>query len=718
MRLPSRYTRPDIPWATVPLLWPALAFAAGIATAAALSYDHSHLWLLFGAGCLCVWFPLHLRPRPASLLLLLAVYAAGAWYAGQRHPLNRADHFARHYQPDDLVLGTVEAVRGDSGRWTAELELTALLRNDRPLPVSGRMIAYLRGDSLRYGDQILMRSPIDTLRQALNPAAFDYAAYLAGQGIYHRSFADAGDWEKVGMQSGFSLRALGEASREAWFASLTPYLSDDDLAVAAALIMGKRDLLGSEVRSAYADTGAIHVLAVSGLHVGILALLVVQLLRLLFPPRPVFRYLGMGLTVVVVWYFALVTGLSTSVQRAAVMVTVVVVGKGLNRNNHLFNLLAIAALFMLLAEPKQVFQVGFQLSFAAVAGIGLFTRKLQSLVYLPPALRWVWDAISVSVAAQLGTLPLSLYYFGQFPLYFLLSGTLVIAFAYLVLGLGLLHGVVATIGLSQLTGFLLAGVVSAQNAFIFFCQQLPGARLEISSFSLPSVIGLYLLIGGLAYLAFRPSHRGRWWVMGWAGTLVVSWSVGPAYYPEADRFVIYHLPRASLIDIYSGGAGVAIGQNVDQQTLRYNVLPQRKRLGYTVDEPLPLHIDTSLRAAAVAHPYLRLLDRRALVLDGGITYPLPAEWGTVDLILIQNAYRPKAFPTSIPTDIPVIIDGSNPPWLYEEWRERVPRAHITGEDGAYIHTRHLTPDTPTHTPTLRRTDQGRYRSQGPADGFR
>jgi competence protein ComEC len=685
VRPPVLISRPIIPWATAPLLWPTLFFAGGIAAAAALGYGCGHFWLGAAALGFVSGLSLHLRPRPSTFLLLLSLFATGAWYATERHPPNRDDHFGRTIGKDDLLLGTVDAVKGDSGRWTAELRVTTLLHDDTTLPASGRLIAYLRGNAPRYGDRLLLASRVEPLGRALNPEAFDYAAYLAGRGIYHRTFADSGQWQQVGRRSGFSLRALGEASRDAWFASLTPYLSGDDLAVAAALIMGRRDLLGSEVRSAYADTGAIHVLAVSGLHVGILALLVVQLLRLLFPPRPFFRYLGMGLTVVVVWYFALVTGLSASVQRAALMVTVVVVGKGLNRNNSLFNLLAIAALIMLVAEPKQLFQVGFQLSFAAVAGIGLFTRKLQSLLYLPRSLRWTWDAISVSVAAQLGTLPLSLYYFGQFPLYFLLSGTLVIGFAYLTLGLGLLHGVLATFGGTLLTGPLLAAVVALQNAFIFFCRQLPGARLEIASFGLPSAIGLYLLIGGLAYLAYRPSHRGRWWVMGWAGTLVLCWSVGPALYPEPARFVVYQVPRASLVDVFDGRAGLAIGDSPEEEALRYNVLPLRKRLGYTVDTPLPWRTDTSLRAAAVAYPLLRLLDRRVLVLDGRSDDLVITDWEGIDLVLVRNGFRPGKLAASIPEGVEVVVDGSSPPWIAKDWREVVPRAHLTAEDGAYMY---------------------------------
>ena len=678
--------RPRIPWATVPLLVPVLALGGGIALAAHLDYHYP--WIFLAAtgvfGLLAV--ALHLRPRPASALLWLALFALGGWYTGVRHPLHEESHFSHHYAEEDELLVEVRTVREGERRQNVEAEVTALLRGGEQLPVSGQLVAYVAGDTVSVGDRLLLASTVDTVPGPLNPHAFDYAGYLADKNIFHRSFVDSTEWLRVGTAMGISLRAFGERSRDAWFASLRPYLAGDDLAVAAALIMGKKDLLGEKVKSAYADTGAIHVLAVSGLHVGILALIVMQLLRLLVPPRPFWLALRTGLTILLVWYFALVTGLSASVQRAALMVTVVLIGKQLNRNNNIFNLLAIAALVMLLVEPKQLFQVGFQLSFAAVAGIALFTRRLQRLVYLPGKLSVLWDAIAVSTAAQLGTLPLSLYYFGQFPLYFMLSGTLVIVFAYLVLGLGLLHGFLTLVGVSGAglwpTGTLLEGVVSVQNAFIFYCRQLPGATLQLADFGWLSAVGLYLLIACLAYLAFRPSHRGRWVAMGVAGLLVAYWTLGPALSPAPPQFTIYHLPRASLIDVYDGRRGVTVGDSVAQEDLDFNVLPARRALGVEFGAPLPLDRDTTLAAVTVRSPLLRLLDRRVLVLDGARDWQGVARLPDVDLVLVRSSVRPDRVP-EVPTGVPVVVDGSNAPYVGRLWRERYAGVHVTGVAGAY-----------------------------------
>ena len=677
-------SRPAIPWATAPLLPVAAAFAVGIGGAAAGGYAYGVGFLAVAGLCgLPILFPI-LRPRPASFALLGAVFGVGAWYATVRHPPGDEQHLGEQYVTGDQVVGTVYRAKPAARGTTVQLAVSGLLREEQLLPVRGRLAAYLSGPAVRIGDRVLLNSPVEPTQGPRNPRAFDYAHYLGTLNVFHRSFADSTEWTLLDTGRVTSLTAYAERWRQRWFASLQPYLSDDELAVAAALIMGKRDLIGTELKSAYADTGAIHVLAVSGLHVGILALLVITLLRVLLPPRPAWLVLQTALAVVAVWGFALITGLSPSVQRAALMVSVVLIGKRLNRQNSVFNLLAIAALLMLLAEPKQLFQVGFQLSFAAVAGIALFGRWLQRLVYLPGKLRYAWDAVAVSTAAQLGTLPLSLYYFGQFPVYFLLSGTLVIGFAYVVLGLGLLHGLLALIGLGTgLTGPLLHWTVKLQNAFIRFCQRLPGATAQLTDFSIWSALGLTALLGTLAYLAFRPSHRARWLAMGLLAALSSYWLLGPTVSPTPPQYTVYHLPRATLIDVYDGRHGLAIGDTLAQDDLDFNVTPWRRTFGVDFGPPVAFTADTTLIAAALHPPLLRLLDHTVLLLDGQATWNPNAPLPPVDRVLVRNGFRPETLGPDQKLTAPVIVDGSNSPYHASNWRAAYPAVWLTSERGAY-----------------------------------
>ncbi len=663
--------------------------------AAYLDYSCGFAMLIAVAAACLPSIALYLRPSPnpalprfASVSLLLALGLFGAWYASERHPLRDNRHFSHLVAEGSVITGEVVSIRHNRTRTAATLAVDGVMADTLLYSTSGNLLAFLTdGDSLQVGDRTVIASRVTSVPPPLNPGVFDYAAYLAGKNVYHQTYADAEEWESIATTPGWSARMIGEHSRRGWFASLTPFLRDDNLAVAAALIMGKRDLLDPEVRSAYADTGAIHVLAVSGLHVGILALLVMQLLGLFLPARPRWFLVRSAVTIGVVWYFALITGLSASVQRAALMVSVVLIGKSINRRNSIFNLLAISALLMLVIEPKQLFQVGFQLSFAAVAGIALFARRIQRLVQLPGKLHYLWDAISVSTAAQLGTLPLSLYYFGQFPVYFMLSGTLVIVFAYLVLGLGLTHGFLALIGVPAAwlvpTGTALNWVVELQNAFIYFCRQLPGATLKLASFGLLSAVGMLALIAALAYLAYRPSHRGRWVAMGIAVSLAGYWLLSPVLLPPPGQFTVFHLPRLSLIDVYDGASGAALGDTVPLRILDYQVQPARRPLKADFGVPFPFERDTSLPAAAVAYPLLRLLDRRVLVLDGQLRYPeTDSLYPDPDLILVRRGFRPAAIPPQL-ANHPIVVDGSNPPYLTDDWREAFPQAHITAEDGAY-----------------------------------
>lgn len=694
--------RRRIPWGRVPLLFPVLALCGGILASRALGFGYVSLFGGLGLVTLSVVIALlfhrqpgRLVPALSSVLLLLTVFLAGGAYAGWRHPLNQSNHFSYHEPKEgpSLLVGRIVTIRPGEKRLSLELKILSVGDTLRK-KTTGKLLAYLppdeRAAALSVGQTILAEAAVQRVPPPLNPEVFDYAGYLANQNIFHRLYLnDPGSWTLLDGRAN-SLMAYAENTRNAWLNSLRPYLAGNNLAVAAALIMGKRDLLDSEVKSAYADTGAIHVLAVSGLHVGILALIVAQLLRLIFPPRRIFFLLRSGVTVIVVWYFALLVGLSPSVQRAALMVSVVLLGKALGRSNHIFNLLAIAALMMLLADPKQLFQVGFQLSFTAVSGIALFARWLDRLVYAPGLLlRRVWSAISVSTGAQLGTLPLSLFYFRQFPVFFMISGTLVVVFAYLALGLGLLHGFLAGLGLTGWwlwpTGNLLNGVIEVQNAFIFYCSRLPGATLRLTHFGAFSALGLASLIGGGAYLIFRPSHRVRWGVLVVSALLFGSWALYPRPRPDPPQFTIYHLRRATLIDVFDGQSGQAVGDSLAATQLEYSVLPLRNRLDYTPGPALPLTAkDTVAGLVAVSFPLVQLADTRILVLAGGQP-AVPEVPDGVDLILVSNSFKPKDFPLLSGDLPPVVIDGSNPPYLFDAWRERVATVHITAEQGAYRH---------------------------------
>lgn len=709
--MPQFPAGPPPAWGAVPVVPMTLALMAGIGGQAAGGYTDP-LYGLVAAGVIAVLvLVLVFRPSPerwravlTSGLLLGLAFCLGNWRANATDLPQRDDYFAGHYSSGDLLAGTVTTLRPGAKRMRAEVELTRLLRDSATAKsVVGNLLVYLLPDEktaeLKAGDGIVLGGDYQPLRAPLNPFTPDLRGYWSGRGVYHQLFLRTDDeWRRTpGTATGLAARAA--AWRRAWYRTFQRHLSGDRLAVAAALVLGQRDGLSREIRSAYTDTGAVHVLAVSGLHVGIIFLIlnfvlvrVLRLDRLRFGRPAVALLIAAG-----VWAFALVSGFSPSVQRAALMFSVLAVGRLSARKSHILNTLAVAAFLMLWLRPGQLFQVGFQLSFTAIIGIVLFTPYLERWWELPTVvLRKGWSAMAASTGAQLGTLPLSLYHFGQFPTYFLLSGTVVILSAFGIMCLGIAHGLVAGLGgatvLAEATGGLLGGLVFLQNAFIYFFQGLPGGLLKVPAFPWYLALGLAVAIGLLAACV-----RWRRWstavtglllsvaVLFWARTLVRREVQGAGT-------IVYHLRRGTLLDVPSAsGPAYAFGTEPAATNLGWTAGPNRERRGYAPVVTLPFSRGDTVLGPDLSWqpPVLTTPSDRFVVLDGEATTDLPDDLSGVTKVLIVNGFEPARLPELPATEPPlVIIDGSNRFYRCAEWRELAAKrgfaVWVTAEDGAWV----------------------------------
>lgn len=706
MSEPKKYA--PAAWGLVPLVPVIIALGVGILVADLLGYTSPQYWLISGAIIALPGLYGALQPRPSrwpavvnSLLVLLLIFTFGGWRANATYQPEKATFFAQQLQPGDLLAAKVTSLRPGQKSIRAQVSVSALLNDSLGnRPVTGQLLLYLPPDEqssgLKTGNTVIFSGRPQELRPPLNPGVFDLRAYWYRQGIYHQLFSrQATDWRITGQTTG-GLRARAEGWRRAWFKTFQSHLKGDRLAVAAALVMGKRDLITSEVKSAYTETGAVHVLAVSGLHVGIvfmlLRFLLVTLLRL--DRTGAGRIFVALLSVICVWAFALISGLSPSVQRAAIMFSVLALGGLAYFKSSVFNNLSFAAIAMLVIDPGQLFQVGFQLSFTAIIGIVSFTNHLNRLVYLPgKVLRSAWSAISASTGAQLGTLPLSLLYFKQFPAYFLVSGTVVILFAFATMLLGLAHGFVAgLLGFSagaSVTGWLLNTVVGWQNALIFFFQGLPGGLLRLSFFDGAMATLLAMSIGLLAVFL----HWRRWTILLASGvcfTAMLIWAGTQVQGKVGEGMVtVFHLSRATLIDFVSPEAAFSLGQQPQAADLDWSAGPQRKTFGYTPAITLSPEQDTTIGSGfQLTDGLLIFNDSHWFLLDGKHGQKAPIIPAAADYILVINGFKPAALPPPFGEDAPLlIIDGSNPFYRMAEWRERALELgyalHITAEDGAF-----------------------------------
>lgn len=350
-----------------------------------------------------------------------------------------------------------------------------------------------------YGDEVVMRSHLNQIEPPSNPMEFDYKRYMQNQLIEYQSFVRFRQWTVVKRNTGNVLFKMSYRLKRNIETEMEKHFSTEThIAMLKALLLGDKSGIDGDLKSSFTQTGTMHVMAVSGLHVGIFFAFMNGFLGLIF--RNKWKVIGTIFALLTLWFFALITGFSPSVSRACFMFSILAIGTQLNRNTSIYNSVACAAFCLLVIDPKSLFNVGFQFSFLAVIGIVSLQKPLRSLVKTKSwFLSKVLDLTAVSVAAQLATLPLGLFYFGQFPVLFFLSNLFVIPAITIILYAGLCFILLSKIGfLAGIFAWLLKVylwfVISTVECF----QSVPFAfldKLYFSKFDLAILVVLVISVG-------------------------------------------------------------------------------------------------------------------------------------------------------------------------------------------------------------------------------
>tara|TARA_B100001109_G_C18864441_1_gene476113 strand:- start:7179 stop:9197 length:2019 start_codon:yes stop_codon:yes gene_type:complete len=353
----------------------------------------------------------------------------------------------------------------------AIVNLYQFSKQDSSFQKKAKLLIYSKADSqLMVGDIVLGESFINSISKPLNPYQFDYAAFLNNRGIQYQTFIHNFSI----IEANHGLLRLAKTCRQNLIQCFqNASIQGDELSVLIAITLGDKSQLDQEIKNAYAGAGAMHILAVSGLHVGIVFLIFNQLLS--FLKGRWFGYLKAVLLLAIIWSFALLSGLSPSVQRAGVMFSFIIIGGALKRKPSILNSISAAAFILLIFNPMLLFEVGFQLSFAAVIGI----VSLHPIIYnwwRPDSILIdkIWSLIVVSFCAQLATLPFTFYYFHQFPNWFLLTNLFVIPLAFAIVSGAIIVATLSFVFESDLfLGYVLNKVLWLLNHGILLMQELP-----------------------------------------------------------------------------------------------------------------------------------------------------------------------------------------------------------------------------------------------------
>lgn len=422
---------------------------------------------------------------------------------------------------------------------------------------SAKTILYFQKDSLpgelKAGDILLISADINKVKNAGNPYEFDYAGYLKTRHILYSSYVQKSEWIKLKNEDRFNIRALAWKWRDKLLHIYQENgIKNESFDILAALTLGYKSSLDPEIRRAWADAGAMHVLAVSGLHVGIIYLVMSYLLGF-FQRVKYGAWIRCVLLIVALWSYALITGLSPSVMRAACMFTFIIIGEAMRRKGGVFNSLAASAFLLLLFNPYLLFSVGFQFSYLAVAGIVFFQPKFDSLIYVGnPILRKLWQLTTVAIAAQIATFPLAIYYFNQFPSYFLLSGYVVILVAGILIYLSALLLIFSEIDwIANILGWILQNSVDLLNKIIVWIQKLPGAVIRQCSFTMYEVVLLYSIIFALIFVFVLKRKYAVYTLL----VLLIAFQIPKiqqVFQPVKNELVVFNAGKNSLVALQSG----------------------------------------------------------------------------------------------------------------------------------------------------------------------
>ncbi len=532
----------------------------------------------------------------------------------------------------------------------------------------------VKNDKFKIGDIVAVPAKFSAVNSPLNPHQFDYAKYLENQRILRQINIQPGELKILEAESKGLLAFAGKIREKIILELKASELKKEELAIIQALLLGQRQDISKEVYEHYAAAGVIHILALSGLHVGIILLILSRILQPLEKIKngKTFKVI---LILLLLWSYAVVAGLSPSIVRAVTMFSFLAVGMQINRRTNALNTLFMSLLVLLLINPHFLLHVGFQLSYAAVFAIILIQPHLYKL-HEPnhKVTKYFWGIFTVTIAAQIGVLPLSLFYFHQFPGLFFLSNLLILPFLGIILGLGLLISFLAIADL--LPGFLTeiyGWMISTLNNFVSWIASKEEFLFEDIYFSLLLCLSFYLLI--LSVISFIRVPRYKHFIPVLIAVIVVQavfiFEEKRAHQNEA---VIFHKSRNSIIG-FKKGKNLQLFHDLDS----LEALPTFLK-NYKTESNIVSVEEANLQNV------LHFEDNRILVIDSLGIYNL-AKFNP-EIVLLKNS--PKInLERMISTLNPkiVIADGSNYPSYVERWKKTSEKRklpfHATFEKGAF-----------------------------------
>ena len=593
------------------------------------------------------------------------------WQKDIRHHKEWFGHY--YHDSNALLIRIAEPLTEKPRSYKCEGVVKAVYYSGKFIPVRGKLLIYFSKDSvsssIHYGDQMLINKPLQPIRNSGNPGAFNYERYAAFQQVFHQVYLKAGDINLFHDNVNNPAKTLIFSSQKYIIDVLQKYLPSDKniLGIAEALLIGYKEDLDKDLVQAYSNTGVVHIIAISGLHLGLIYVMLVWIFnKLPFIKRS--RLIKVLSILGSLWFFSLLTGASASVLRSAVMFTCIVIGKNFFTQSSIYNSIAASAFLLLCYDPYFLWDVGFQLSYLAVIGIVWLQQAIYRSVYIKnKQLNKIWNMIAVTLAAQVITFPICIYYFHQFPNVFLVTNLLAVPLSTIILFTEIFLIAFARINiLGVYAGKMVSLLVQLMNFIIKSCNDLPFSRLDNIYSGVLSTWLLYGMVFTTCYWMLyksKPMFKAALICL-LAFTIFQSVATFKGY--QQKKIVVYNIPRQRAVDFIVGNKYLFLGDSILQQEgllQNFHLKPARisMHLGKNVQK---------LNGLQQEHNCWQFFDKKIMIIDSTVFYEKLSNRIKIDILIISKnpAIKISAITTAIKPSI-ILFDSSNSLWKIANWKK-------------------------------------------------
>lgn len=590
----------------------------------------------------------------------------------------------------------IESVKNGQGKW---------------MDVTGNVLLYLEKDSvasaLKYGDEVIFYGVPKIIEEPKNPEEFNYKRFLSFHNIYHQVYLKGGKWASLNRNEGYAILRFSFDLRDRLMQIFrTSIIRDQEVGVASALVLGYTDNIDAELINAYASAGALHVLSVSGMHVGII-FIVFNGMLVWMDRNKYLRHLKFFILLSFIWFYAMLTGFSPAVLRSAMMISVIIIGKWINGNTNMFNTLIVSAFLLLCFNPYLITEVGFQLSYLAVFGIVYLNPMIVK--WLEPS-NWLlfqlWQITSVSISAQVMTFPLGLLYFHQFPNLFFISNLIVIPLSTVIIYMS-----IALLGLSFLTFIPFVSVISFYvsvasfgllyilNNTVLFVERIPYAVMQGVSITIFETWIIYLIMfTALFFILYKRAVYLQTSLFLLAvllfGQVTESYEIA-----KQKKMVVYAISKKGAYDFIDGDRNYFIADTNlvnDKSRMMFHVIHNWWQTGTETTEFInTFNTNYESDNIAIHKKFIQFYDKRIAVVD--YKFILKKNLKPYDdkikldyLLLSGNNYQSIKNISGYFDFKKIIIDGSYTEWRAKKIAEECRQLHIdcysVPQQGAFVLT--------------------------------